>query len=273
MLLLRILLTVLEVPLGLPVTVDYGLPQGFTAGELPQGDAFSVVGGEGGSVTVVPLQLDTIALPDLPAIQDGDTLLLPGPVLLVGAMIPDSALVPASAPAPAPMNIPPGFPIDYLRLRSFWLSWGGPPPFPWIPVVGGFLLCAGVAAWLILRKRRRGEVSLEASGLEDSPMDRKVLSLLECDAFVHGDWKTLYAQIDGIFRALVAGRFGFGNPALTLYQMERQLSREKGAGRFLERARPLMREIVLQIYANRGSSRERSRGFIELLAELTRRES
>jgi len=116
-------------------------------------------------------------------------------------------------------------------------------------------------------------VSLEPSEHDDTSLDRKVIGLLECDAFVHGDWKALYAQMESIFRALVAGRFGFGNPALTLYQMERQLSREKGAGTFLEKARPLMREIVLQIYANRGSSREKSRGFIELLAELTRRES
>ena len=273
MLLLRVLMMVLEVPLGLPVNVDYTIPEGYTAGGLPRGDSYSVAGAEGGSVTVVPLQLDTIALPELPAFRDGDTLHLPGPVLLVTAMIPDSALAPAFAPAPAPMSIPPGFPIDYLRLRSFWLSWGGPPGFPWIPVIAGFVLCAGAAAWLIIRKRRGAVPALEPFGQDDSPLDRRVMSLLEGDAFVHGDWKALYAQMEGIFRMVVAGRFGFGNPALTLYQMERQLMREKGAGSFLEKARPLMREIVVQIYANRGSSRERSRGFIELLAELTRRQA
>ncbi|MFO7627678.1 MAG: hypothetical protein R6V62_10490 [Candidatus Fermentibacteraceae bacterium] len=272
MLLLRVLLLVLEVPLGLPVTIDYGLPQGYEAGEIATGEAFSVVGADGGRVTIVPLQLDTIALPEMPAFQGGDTLFLPGPVLLVNALIPDTTLAPAFAPAPARMNIPPGFPRDYLRLRSFWLSWGGPPGFPWLPVIGGFILLAGVTAWYMVRRRRRGSVPLETSDREDAPLDRKVMSLLEGDAFVHGDWKALYAQMESIFRALVAGRFGFGNPALTLYQMERQLAREKGAGRFLEKARPLMREIVLQIYANRGSSREKSRGFIELLAELTRRE-
>lgn len=272
MLLLRMLLMVLEVPLGLPVTVNYGLPAGYEAGELPPGESFSVVGADGGNITIVPLQLDTIPLPDMPAFQDGDTLLLPGPVLLVTAVIPDSIPSPAFAPAPALMNIPPGFPRDYLRLRAFWLSWGGPPVFPWLPVIGGFLLCAGAAAWFLVRRRRRGAAPLEPTGKEDAPLDRNVMSLLECDAFVHGDWKALYAQMEGIFRSIVAGRFGLGNPALTLYQMERQLTREKDAGRFLEKARPLMREIVLQIYANRGSSREKSRGFIEILAELTRRE-
>jgi hypothetical protein len=271
--LLHVLLMVLEVPLGLPVTVDYGLPEGYEAGEVPAGGSFSVVAAEGGNVTVVPLQLDTIPLPEMPAFLNGDTLLLPGPVLLVRPMIPDSTLAPAFAPAPAPMSIPPGFPLDYLRLRAFWLSWGGPPGFPWLIVIGGFLVCAGAVAWFMARRRRRGAVSLEPSEHDDTSLDRKVIGLLECDAFVHGDWKALYAQMESIFRALVAGRFGFGNPALTLYQMERQLSREKGAGTFLEKARPLMREIVLQIYANRGSSREKSRGFIELLAELTRRES
>ena len=123
------------------------------------------------------------------------------------------------------------------------------------------------------RRRRRGAVSLGPSEDGDTRLDRKVTGLLECDAFVHGDWKSLYAQMESIFRIIVTGRFGLGNPALTLFQMERQLSREKGAGRFLEKARPLMREIVLQIYANRGSSREKSRGFIELLAELTRGET
>jgi len=123
--LLHVLLMVLEVPLGLPVTVDYGLPEGYEAGEVPAGGSFSVVAAEGGNVTVVPLQLDTIPLPEMPAFLNGDTLLLPGPVLLVRPMIPDSTLAPAFAPAPAPMSIPPGFPLDYLRLRAFWLSWGG----------------------------------------------------------------------------------------------------------------------------------------------------
>lgn len=272
MLLLRVLLMVLEVPLGLPVTVDYGLPQGYRAGVIAPGDFFSLLEADGGNVTIVPLLLDTIPLPEMPAFHNGDTLLLPGPVLLVRAMIPDTTLAPAFAPAPALMNIPPGFPRDYLRLRSFWLSWGRPPGFPWLPVIGGFVLLAGVTAWYLVRRRRRGTAPVERAGREDAPLDGKVMMLLEGDAFVHGDWKALYAQMEGIFRAVVAGRFGFGNPALTLYQMERQLSREKGAGRFLEKARPLMREIVLQIYANRGSSREKSRGFIELLAELTRRE-
>jgi len=272
MLLLGVVLMALEVPLGLPYTVDYGLPPGYEAGELPPGEAFSVVGADGGNITVVPLQLDTIPLPELPAFLDGHTLYLPGPVLAVPPMIPDSALAPAFAPAPAPMNIPPGFPLDYLRLRAFWLSWGGPPGFPWLVVTGGFILLAAAAAWFIVRRRRGSEAGQGPTEREDLPMDRKVLSLLEGDAFVHGDWKALYAQMEGIFRALVASRYGFGNPALTLYQMERQLSREKGAGRFVEKARPLMREIVLQIYANRGSSREKSRGFVELLAELTRRE-
>ncbi len=270
--LLRVLLMVMEVPLGLPVTVDYGLPPGYLAGEMPPGDSFSVLATDSGNVSIVPLRLDTLTLPDLPAFHDGDTLFLSGPVLLVTALIPDSIPAPAFAPAPAAMSIPPGFPLDYLRLRAFWLSWGGPPAFPWLPVIGGFLLCAGAAAWFLVRKRRRGAVSIEPSGYEDTPMDRRVMSLLEGDAFVHGDWKALYAQMESIFRSIVAGRFGLGNPALTLYQMDRQLAREKGAGRFLERARPLMREIVLQIYANRGSSREKSRGFIEILAELTRRE-
>jgi hypothetical protein len=272
MLLLHVLLAVLEVPLGLPVTVDYALPEGYETGGIAPDESFSVVGADGGNVTIVPLRLDTLALPEMTAFQGGDTLLLPGPVLLVQAMIPDTTLSPAFAPAPARMSIPPGFPRDYLRLRSFWLSWGGPPAFPWLPVIGGFVLLAGVIAWYMVRRRRRGALPLEPTGPADTPGDSRVMSLLECDAFVHGDWKALYAQMEGIFRALVAGRFGFGNPALTLYQMERQLSREKGAGKFLEKARPLMREIVLQIYANRGSSRERSRGFIELLAELTRRE-
>ena len=270
---LVLLLTLaLETPLGLPVTVDYGLPDGYTAGAAPSGEAFSVISADSGFVTIVPLQLDTLALPSLQAFLGTDTVMLPGPVLLVQPLIPDSALTPAFAPAPALMSIPPGFPLDYLHQRSFWRQWGGPPAFPWLIVAAGVVLLA-CALYFILSRRRRAAI-LPGDGLAaEPPSDSRVMMLLEGESFVHGDWKALYAEIDAMLRALVARRFGLGNPALTLYQMERTLMRDKASVKFADRARPLMREIVLQIYANRGSTREKSRGFIELLAELTREAS
>lgn len=269
MLLLAAVLSALEAPLGLPVQVDYRLPEGYRLEALPEGEGFSILGDSAGVVTVVPLLLDTLALPDLRAVSPEDTVLLPGPVLAVVPMLPDSALTPADPPAPAPMNIPPGFPRDYLQRLAFWIPWGGPPGFPWLVVAAGAVVSAG-AAWFFISRRRIAVASPE-SGIEDagSP-DSAALSLLESDAFVHGDWKALYALIDALFRALAARRFGLGNPALTLYQIERAISREKEGRGFLEKASPLMREIVLQIYADRGSTRERSRGFIETLAELFR---
>jgi hypothetical protein len=269
MLLLAAVLSALQAPLGLPVRVDYRVPEGYRLEALPEGEGFSALGDSAGVVTLVPLLLDTLALPDLRAVSAGDTVLLTGPVLAVVPLLPDSALVPAGIPAPAPMNIPPGFPGDYLRRLAFWIPWGGPPGFPWLPVSAGVLVCAG-AAWFFVSRRRRAAASPESGLAEAGSPDRAALALLESDAFVHGDWKALYALIDALFRALAARRFGLANPALTLYQIERAISREKGAGGFLEKASPLMREIVLQIYANRGSTRDRSRGFIEALAELFR---
>lgn len=269
--LLAALTAVVQAPLGLPLTVDYGPPPGYVMEEVPSGDSFSVIGQEQGLVTLVPLLLDTLFLPEARAFTGEDTVTVPGPVLLVLPMIPDTSLSPAFFPAPALMDIPPGFPLDYLRQRSFWLTWGGPPGFPWLPVAGGVLLLGGLA-WFLAARKRRADTGGEAEEARKVPADSRVLLLLESEAFVHGDWKTLYAQMEILLRALVAARFGLGNPALTLYQMERTLTREMKAGRFVEKAGPLMREIVLQIYANRGSTRERSRGFIETLAELVRGE-
>lgn len=271
MFLLPALIALIEAPLGLPVTVDYGTPAGYAMGEVLSGESYSVVEQAGGLVTLVPLLLDTLSLPDVRATFGEDTLLLAGPVLMVRPMIPDTSLSPAFFPAPAIMSIPPGYPLDYLRQRAFWLVWGGPPGFPWIPVAVGVVLL-GALTVLLASRRRKAYTGEEAEEARKVPADSRVLLLLESEAFVHGHWKALYAQMEVLFRALVASRFGLGNPALTLYQIERMLAREMKAGKFVERARPLMREIVLQIYANRGSTREKSRGFIETLAELTRGE-
>ncbi len=269
MLLLAAVVSLIEAPLGLPAVVDYRVPEGYRLEALPEGEGFSALSDSAGLVTLVPLLLDTLALPDLRAVSPEDTVHLRGPVLLVVPLLPDSALTPADLPAPAPMNIPPGFPSDYLLRLAFWIPWGAPPRFPYLPVALGAAVCAG-AAWFFISRRRRGAASPGPDSEETGSSDSAVLALLESEAFVHGDWKALYARMDTLFRALAARRFGLGNPALTLLQIEKAISRERGAGGFLAKAAPLMREITLQIYADRGSTRDRSRGFIETLAELYR---
>lgn len=267
--LLFLLQALVPVPLGLPVTVDYHLPQGYRAEPVRATEAYSVLDQAGGRVTLVPLALDTLHLLDLKAFLDDDTLVVPGPVLLVEPLIPDPLPAPASPPAPAPMNIPPGLPIDYLLQRAFWLSWAAPPgPGP-LPYIAGAALLAGITLFLILRRRKKPRAS-PAEERETKPSARQdVMALLESRYFVHGEWKKLFAEIEVMLRALVARRFGEGNPALTLLQLERTLARKPEGREFLKQAAPLMREITLQIYANRGSTRERSRGFILILAELT----
>jgi len=265
-----LLMTALPVPLGLPVTVDYKLPPGYQAEGLRSGEGYAVLEQSGGVVTLVPLLLDSVPLPALMAFMEEDTLLLTAPVLLVQPLIPDSLLTPASAPAPALMNIPPGFPRDYLRQRAFWLTWGAPPGTPWLWYLGGAAVLSGLVAFILIRRRRSRAATDPEAPKDMVSSDGRVLRLLESEHFVHGDWKALFAEMDTMLRALVAVRFGEGNPALTLYQIERLLSGRPEGRRFLEKARPLMREIVLQIYANRGCTREKSAGFIEVLAELHR---
>lgn len=260
---------------GIPGTVDYLVPAGFQTDFLNEDSTWSVVEGDSGRFTVVPLVLsDTL---DLPALRgwngQGDTLLFQPPFVTVAPAFPDSLMDPSLPVYPCYMDIPPGLPEDYARNLSFWLVWTAAPPFPWLWVAGGVLLLSA-AVWYLLRRRRKASETGEPVPEQRMPAGREAekeaLALLECESFIHGNWTELFTEIDRQYRTTVAGRFGVANRALTLNQISRSLASTGDGRKFLEDASELVREITLQLYADWGSSRERSAGFIRKLARIRR---
>ncbi len=274
MLYVLLLLTVSDASPGVPVTVDYSVPRGYMCEELDSCDMFTVVESDSGVFQVVPLSFtDSLLLPVITAWNDtGDTLLLNPPHISVGGWFPDSLMVPSLPPFPGYMNIPPGLPEDYARNMSFWLVWGAPPGFPWLPVTAGVVVVA--AAVLILLKRKHKaqaeELRPEVHIPKGKAAEKEALDLLESEHFIHGHWADLYTEVDAQYRTTVAGRFGIVNRALTLGQISRALASTGDGRKFLEKSAPLVRETTLQRFADWGSSRERAAGFIRKLAEIRR---
>ena len=259
---------------GIPVTVDYSVPEGYLYQELQSCEMFTVLESDSGIFEIVPLSFaDTLQLPVLTAWNDtGDTLMLNPPHIAVSGWFPDSLMAPSLPPFPGYMNIPPGLPEDYARNMSFWLVWGAPPGFPWLPVIAGVVIVA--AAVLILLKRKHKAQDEELRPKVHIPRgkaaEKEALDLLETENFIHGHWAELYAEVDSQYRTTVAGRFGIANRALTLGQISRALASTSDGRKFLEKSAPLVRETTLQRFADWGSSRERAAGFIRKLAEIRR---
>lgn len=274
-LLILVITALVELNSGVPGIVSYSLPDGYTIEALTGDSTFAVTDSENGSFTIVPFLLrDTLQLPYLTAWNDnGDSLQLKPPAVIVEPSFPDT-LMNASAPIwPCYMDIPPGLPEDYARNVSFWLVWKESPGFPWILVSIGALLIA-LTIYFFIRRRRRQEESPEVPLVVAPPGDeaeKEALALLECESFIHGRWPELYAEMDRQLRVSVAGRFGVVNRALTLNQISRSLAATGDGRKFLEDASPIVREIILQLYADWGSSRDRSAQFIRRLASLRKR--
>lgn len=274
-LLVLIITALAELNSGVPGTVEYALPDGYTIEALTGDSTYSVIGEENGIFTIVPLVLrDTLQLPYLTAWNDsGDSLQLKPPAVIVEPSFPDSLMTPSAPVWPCYMDIPPGLPEDYARNLSFWLVWKESPGFPWLWVSAGVLIAA-LALFFILRRRRNAETAEEVPAVKVLPgreAEKEALALLECENFIHGKWPELYAEIDRQLRVTVSGRFGIVNRALTLNQISRSLASTGDGRKFLEDASPLVKEIILQLYADWGSSRERSTQFIRRLASLRKR--
>jgi len=271
--LLLFLLAVTQINSGVPSPVDYSVPPGFQTEELSSDSSWSVTGGENGLFTIVPLVLsDTLHLPDIRGWNEtGDTLLFQAPVLFVVPSFPDTLMTPSMPVYPCYMDIPPGLPEDYARNMSFWILWTGSPGFPWIWVLAGVILTAAAVIFLIRRKHTSAApVENAERRIPGSEAEKEALALLECENFIHGNWPELYAEIDRQFRTTVSSRFGIVNRALTLNQISMTLSSTSDGRNFLKDGSSIVREIILQLYADWGSSRERSADFIRKLAKLRR---
>jgi len=264
-----------ELNSGLPGVVDYNVPEGFQTEVLRNDSTWSVVEGDSGRFALVPLVLaDTLELPEITGWNEsGDTLTFQPPLVIVTPSFPDTLMDPSLPVYPCHMSIPPGLPEEWARNLCFWLVWTGKPPFPWLWVSGGVLVLSA-AIWYMIQRGRKHSLGAEDEQAEKIPAgseaEREALALLHCESYIHGRWAELFTEIDRQYRVTVAGRFGLVNRALTLNQISSTLSSTKDGRKFLEVASELIREITLQIYADWGSSRERSAVFIRKLAKLRR---
>lgn len=257
---------------GVPYEVDYALPEGYSCEEMNSSEFFSVLESDSGLFIIVPMILsDSLTLPVLTAWNDnGDSLLLEPPLVVVNGWFPDTLMIPSFPPFPGYMNIPPGLPEDYAGNVSFWLVWGAPPDFPWLLTIAGVVLAAAVILYLIKRRKKKNAIQPEKvvriPGGKDA--ENEALALLESENFIHGHWSELYSEVDVQFRATAAGKFGIVNNALTLNQITATIKSTAKGRKFLEQASPILRETTLQRYADWGSSRGRAEGFIRKLAKL-----
>lgn len=207
-------------------------------------------------------------LPGLAATNGMDTMTIAPPVLVVDRTMPDSVYDAAPFPAPLRMQIPPGFPEDYLERLEFWETWGpGPGGFPWMPVAAAVAL-ASVAALIYARRRRRIPASAAGMASVPSSFSDRVLALLESPHLASGDYRSLYKEMDALLRWLGSSRSGIDLGAMTHSQIRKALSARGGFDDLLSGSAGLVREIALQRYAGWGSTREKAQSDIRLLASL-----
>ncbi|NOQ22545.1 MAG: hypothetical protein GQ565_07840 [Candidatus Aegiribacteria sp.] len=263
----------LQCSLGVPVTIDYSIPEGYVPRPFEVTDDFVLLEQRGDSITIIPMVLDTLILPPVYAVSD--TLEVekefPPPVVVVTRTIPDTTWIVPVFPAPLVHTIPPGLPQDYLHRHSFWERWGRTPSngllLPLILSVAAVL--TALLVWFIHRRRNKlpsvDDPSVFRKSL--SPLD-EVQALLNSKAFVEGRWPEYYMDVDRLLRDTVAIRFGISSRAYTWRQIRRQLAKEKNGRKFTNNAAELTREITLQRYASWGGSRERARKFTSKLLTL-----
>lgn len=259
-----------DIPLGVPAVVDYSIPQGYEPLPLEPSDGFAVLEQNGDSVTIVPLALDTLDLPHMTAVSDTGETTFPPPLVTVARTMPDTAWTVPVFTSPIGMNIPPGYPRDYLERHRFWMKWKSSPSRTWLImlILALALAAAGLTAWTIRRKRAAapaGEETVSRPGM--TPLD-EVRALLESRAFVEGRWQEYYRDVDRLLRDTVAFRFGIGNRAHTWRQIAVELNSDSKGRKFVRETEELTREITLQRYAGWGGSRDRARRFTERLLSI-----
>ena len=266
-------LETIHTPLGLPVTIDYSIPEGFVPRGIEATDGFVLLGQQGDSITIIPIVLDTLVLPSIYAVSDtlGAGNEFTPPLVVVSRTMPDTTWIVPVFPAPLLHTIPPGLPQDYLKQHSFWEKWGRAPSHRWLlPVilVSAAILTA-LLIWFIHRKRSR----LSSADIPSVPMVshsplNEVKALLDSKAFAEGRWPEYYRDIDRLLRDTLAVRFAISNRAFTWRQIVRQLNEDNSTGNLLTEATELTREITLQRYASWGGSRERAKRFTLILLKL-----
>jgi hypothetical protein len=262
--------------LGIPVTVDYHIPDGWTAESLESSESWYVIEQDVGTVTLVPLSLDTLDLPLLGAYSDSLEGYFAPPVLLVSRTMPDSTWTVSVFPSPLQIDIPAGFPENYLNQHRFWKEWRGAPSNRWLfpLLLIGVITILAVSSWLYYRRKKKllsmKDIHAEKK-LLISPLD-EVKALLDSPAFANGNWLEYYKNVDELLRDTVSFRFKIFNRALTWHQIIRLVLRgeEEDGRKFAEDSSELIEEITLQRYASWGGSRERAERYTSRLSSIRR---
>ncbi|HRY61114.1 MAG TPA: hypothetical protein P5266_02875 [Candidatus Fermentibacter sp.] len=259
----------------MPVRAPYDFPPAATLQPLESTEDWTVLSSDSTGFLIVPLALDTLDLPALAAVVDPgpggapETLMVAPPVLVVDRTMPDTSYVAEVFIAPLAMDIPPGFPSDYLDRLEFWALWSeAPPGFPWLPVGAGAAVLAALAAWFARRNRRSEAPVRTGPVLSGNGFAEAVLALLESPYLASGDYMALYRELDLLLRRLLGMRSGRDLHALTHRQIRKALAGDSGILPILEGSEDLVREIGLQRYAGWGSTREKAQSDIRKLASL-----
>ena len=256
--------------LGVPVTIDYSIPEDFVSLPLEVTDDFVLLVQNGDSITIIPMVLDTLILPPIHAILD--TLEIekdfPPLVVVVARTMPDTTWNVPVFPAPLSHTIPSGLPQDYLETHSFWERWGKPPSNRWLlPLILSLAAILTVLLIWLIRRRRGEQQSVDVSRRSYSPLD-EVKALFDSKAFAEGRWPEYYRDVDRLLRDTVDVRFGISNRANTWRQIRSELAKEKCSRKFIESTEELSREIILQRYASWGGSRERAKKYTSMLLNI-----
>jgi len=261
----------IQCSLGVPVTIEYSIPEGFSPQPVEVTDNFVLLEQQGDSIKIVPMVLDTLFLPPLFAVSDSLEMEFPPPFTVVVRTMPDTTWNVPVFPSPLHHTIPPGLPEDYLERHSFSERWGRAPSTRWLlpSILSLVAVLAAILILLIHRRRNLLPPADTSSVLKESlsPLD-EVHALLNSKAFAEGRWPEYYKDVDRLLRDTVAVRFGISSRAYTWHQIRRQLAGETKGRKFTDDAAELTREIILQRYAAWGGSRERAKKYTSKLLNL-----
>lgn len=254
--------------LGDTVEMQLPVPDGWRPQPLQSDSTFALLWQRGDSAAVVPLVLDTLRMPPLSLVRGEDTTTVQLPPILLRPTMFDTAFA-VSFPSPVDPRIPPGVPGEYLDTHRFWASMGAPSS-QWLPyALAAAALAAAAGLWLHRRRRLRRP----APAAESTPksLRERAEALLEAPSFASGDWEELYSRYDGLLREVIDCAADMDTRPLTYTQIGAALSARPDGRKLWSDAQPLAREVVLQLYAGWGTSRERAASHVRRLASLAER--
>jgi len=225
----------LHCSLGVPVTIDYSIPDIFVPEPLRETEDFVLLEQRGDSVTIMPMVLDSLFLPSLFATADTLEMEFPAPVIRVVRTKPDTTWSVPVFTSPLTHSIPPGFAEDYINRHRFWDRWGRSPSNRWLlpAIISAVAILVAILIWL-LRRKRKGLTDVHPVPGQDKTLSclDEVKALLDSKAFAEGSWRDYYREVDRLLRDTVAIRFGVSNRAYTWNQIIRQLAGENDGKRF-----------------------------------------